>query len=56
MFVTLKDLILGRAFEYAGSGGGGGGAFQNLRGNYKPLTGTNLTVVERRHLFISPAW
>ena len=35
---------------------GGGRAFQYVRGNYKPLKGTNLTVAARRHPFISPAW
>ena len=37
-------------------GEGGGEAFQDVRGNYKPLKRTNPTVVARRHHFISPAW
>ena len=38
-------------------GGGAGGTFQYVRGNYEPLKkGTNLTVVVRRHPFISSAW
>ena len=36
--------------------GGGGGTFQYVRGNYKSLKGTNLTIVARRHPFISSAW
>ena len=47
--------MLGGAFEQGG-GGKADRTFQYVRGNYKPLKGTNLTVVARRHPFISPAW
>ena len=43
--------------DRAGEGGGRGErAFHYVRGDYKPLKGTNLTVAARRHPFISPAW
>ena len=47
----------GRAFgqERAGGKGGAGGTLEYVRGNYKSLKGTNLTVLARRHPFISPA-
>ena len=35
--------------------GGEGGTFKYVRGNYKFLKGTSLTVVTRRHPFISSA-
>ena len=35
---------------------GAGGTLEYVRGNYKSLKGTNLTIVARRHFFISPAW
>ena len=50
-----------RVFLTRGIGGGGGeggrgaGHFQYVRGNYKSLTGTDLTVVAS-HPFISSAW
>ena len=51
-------MILGGAFEQEGSGGkgGAGGTLHYVRGNYKSSKGTNLTIVARRHAFISPAW
>ena len=58
--------MLGGAFEQegaktkrvkkGGAGAGAGGTLQYVRGNYKSLKGTNLTVVARIHPFISPAW
>ena len=39
-----------------GRGGRTGGTTQYVRGNNKPFKGTNLTVVEGMHQFISPAW
>ena len=48
-------LIFGGAFEQEGSGGAGG-TIKYVRVNDKSLKGTNLTVVARRHPFISPAW
>ena len=42
---------LGGAFEQEGSEGGGPGAFQYVRGNYKPSKGTNLTVARRFPLY-----
>ena len=42
-------------FEQEGAGGerGTGGATQSVRGNYKSFKGTNLTVAEGMHLFIT---
>ena len=46
----------GPGFEQEGAGGGRGeemgGATQNVRGNYKSLKGTNLTVVEGMNRFM----
>ena len=42
--------MLGGASKQEGSAGGGaGGTTQYVRGNYKSLKGTNLTVVEGTH-------
>ena len=52
--------ILGGAFEQEGSGGGGRGGraghFNTRAETILSLKGTNLTVIERIHPFISPAW
>ena len=57
-FLLWHILILGGAFDQQGSGrgAGAGGTLQYVRGKYYSLKGTNLTVVARRHPFISPAW
>ena len=44
-------MISGEAFEQEGSGGTGE-TTQHVRGNYKSVKGTNLTVVEGTHQFI----
>ena len=50
-------MILGGAFEQEGSGGGGtGGTTQYVRRHYKSFKGTNLTVVEGMHQFMSPTF
>ena len=59
MFTTLADFdfrwcVLNKRDR--GGRGAGARAFQYVRGNYKPLKETNLTVAARRHPFISPAW
>ena len=49
MLTSLRQiLILGGEFEQEGSGGrgGAGGTLQYVRGNYKSLKGTNLTVYD----------
>ena len=63
MFILWPISIEGGVFEQKGGkkkekkgGGMGGGTLQYVRGYYKFSKGTNLTVVARRHPFISPAW
>ena len=61
VLLLLQILILGGAFEQEGSGEkergrGTGGTTKHVRGNYLSLKGTNWTVVEGIHPFISPAW
>ena len=51
MFKLLWSIsIVGGAFEQKG-----GEKLQHMRGNHILFKGTNLTVVARRHPFISPA-
>ena len=56
MFTTLAEFDSRWCVYTRGIGGAGAGgrAFQYVRGKYKPLKGTNLTVAAGRHPFISP--